>query len=43
MGAALPWQVARADLRQIARDRTMILVWSGSREGRIAGMTACDI
>ena len=34
MGAALPWQVARADLRQVARDRTMILVWSGSREGR---------
>jgi peptide/nickel transport system substrate-binding protein len=30
----LPWQVARADLREIPRNRTMILVWSGSREGR---------
>jgi peptide/nickel transport system substrate-binding protein len=30
----LPWQVARADLREVPRNRTMILVWSGSREGR---------
>jgi peptide/nickel transport system substrate-binding protein len=30
----LPWQVARADLREIPRNRTMILIWSGSREGR---------
>jgi peptide/nickel transport system substrate-binding protein len=34
VGALLPWQTARADLRQVARERTMILVWSGSREGR---------
>src|SRR5438270_8306530 len=32
--AVLPWQGARADLPQVARNRTMILVWSGSREGR---------
>ena len=30
----LPWQVARADLREVPRNRTIILVWSGSREGR---------
>jgi peptide/nickel transport system substrate-binding protein len=34
MSAVLPWQGARADLPQVARDRTVILVWSGSREGR---------
>jgi peptide/nickel transport system substrate-binding protein len=32
--AVLPWQGARADIPQVARNRTMILVWSGSREGR---------
>jgi peptide/nickel transport system substrate-binding protein len=32
-GALLPWQVARADLREVARNRTVILVWGG-REGR---------
>jgi len=31
--AFLPWQVARADLPQVARNRTMILTWGG-REGR---------
>lgn len=29
-----PWLGARADPPQVARNRTMILVWSGSREGR---------
>jgi len=31
--ALVPWQTARADLREVARNRTMILVWGG-REGR---------
>src|SRR5690242_20637444 len=31
--ALVPWQTARADLREVARNRTMILVW-GAREGR---------
>ena len=34
VSALMPWQSARADLREVARNRTMILVWSGSREGR---------
>ncbi len=29
----LPWEPARADIAQVARNRTMILVWGG-REGR---------
>jgi peptide/nickel transport system substrate-binding protein len=29
----VPWHAARADLPQVARDKTMILVWGG-REGR---------
>ena len=35
LGAAalVPWHAARADLPQVARDKTMILVWGG-REGR---------
>jgi len=33
LGAVLPWESARADLPQVARERTMILVWGG-REGR---------
>ena len=33
VGAVLPWQGARAELPQIARNRTIILVWGG-REGR---------
>ena len=33
MSAVLPWHRVRADLQQVARDRTMILVWCG-REGR---------
>jgi len=33
VGAMLPWQLARADLSQVARNRTMILSWGG-REGR---------
>ena len=32
-GALLPWQVARADLPGVARNRTLILCWGG-REGR---------
>ena len=31
--AMLPWQSAKAELKEIARNRTMILVWGG-REGR---------
>src|SRR5712672_2836112 len=34
-GALLPWGSARADLPQIARNRTMIVEWNG-REGRWA-------
>src|SRR5438270_12303877 len=33
LGAMLPWQLARADLPQVTRNRTMILSWGG-REGR---------
>jgi peptide/nickel transport system substrate-binding protein len=33
VSALLPWQPARADLPQVARDRTIILTWGG-REGR---------
>ena len=33
VSALLPWQSARADLPQVARDRTIILTWGG-REGR---------
>ena len=33
VSAMLPWQRARAELPQVARNRTMILVWGG-REGR---------
>jgi len=33
MAAVLPWQEARADLPEVARNRTMVLSWGG-REGR---------
>jgi peptide/nickel transport system substrate-binding protein len=33
VAAVLPWQEARADLPQVARNRTMVLSWGG-REGR---------
>src|SRR6201997_4158566 len=33
VGVLLPWQLARADLPEVARNRTMILSWGG-REGR---------
>ena len=33
VSAVLPWQSARADLPQVARNRTAVLVWGG-REGR---------
>jgi peptide/nickel transport system substrate-binding protein len=32
-GALLPWHFARADLPQVSRNRTVVLVWGG-REGR---------
>src|SRR5438309_10058541 len=33
VSAVLPWESARADLPQVARNRTVVLVWGG-REGR---------
>jgi len=41
VGAVLPWQGARAELPQVARNRTIILVWGG-REGRWAGTSKTE-